>query len=211
MPSTKVPFRHMPNALKYALVGILSAAVLMAAGTFIGYRIFSPKPEAKTEITSQTILTALHDRGFLVTQTYMFDQPVVIKKTTGSALKDFFFGQTITARGTMEVNLGIDFAKVSQDDVAISAEAVTVRIPKTSLFNTRLVGPLDVNNEKGILKRLTDSDNGYNEALQVLTQEAEKSAQKPELVERADQRAKEDAARILGYVTQGKKVAVEFK
>jgi len=201
----------MPNALKYAVVGILSATVFVAAGTFIGYRIFSPNPEIRQEISSQVILTALHDRGFLVTQTYMFDQPVVIKKTTGSALKDFFFGQTITARGTMEVNLGIDFAKVSQDDVAISAEAVTVRIPKTSLFNTRLVGPLEVNNEKGILKRLTDSDNGYNEALQVLTQEAEKSAQKPELVERADQRAKEDAARILGYVAQGKKVIVEFR
>lgn len=201
----------MPNALKYAVVGILSATVFVAAGTFIGYRIFSPKPEIRQEISSQVILTALHDRGFLVTQTYMFDQPVVIKKTTGSALKDFFFGQTITARGTMEVNLGIDFAKVSQDDVIIAAEGVTVKIPKTSLFNTRLVGPLEVNNEKGILKRLTDNDTGYNEALQMLSQEAEKAAQKPELVERADQRAKEDAARILGYVSGGKPVVVEFK
>jgi len=88
---------------------------------------------------------------------------------------------------------------------------VTVKIPKTSLFNTRLVGPLEVNNEKGILKRLTDNDTGYNEALQMLSQEAEKAAQKPELVERADQRAKEDAARILGYVSGGKPVVVEFK
>lgn len=201
----------MPNTLKYAIVGIVSATIFLAAGTYIGFRIFSPKPVIRQEISSQVILTALHDRGFLVTQTYMFDQPVVIKKTTGSALKDFFFGQTITARGTMEVNLGIDFAKVSQDDVSIGSDGVTVRIPKTSLFNTRLVGPLEVNNEKGILKRLTDTDTGYNEALQVLTQEAEKAAQKPELVERADIRAKEDAARILGYVSQGKTITVEFK
>lgn len=205
------PLRHMPNSLKYTLIGVILAVVFLVAGTLIGYKIFSPKPEMRQEISSQVILTALHDRGFLVTQTYMFDQPVVIKKTTGSALKDFFFGQTITARGTMEVNLGIDFAKVSQDDVTIAPEGVTVRIPKTSLFNTRLVGPLEVNNEKGILKRLTDDDNGYNEALQALTQEAEKAAQKPELVERADQRAKEDAARILGYVATGKTVTIEFK
>lgn len=201
----------MSNGPKFALVGLVCAAVFGAAGVLIGYGIFQPKPGPKQEISSQVILTALHDRGFLVTQTYMFDQPVTIKKTTGSALKDFFFGQTITARGTMEVNLGIDFAKVSQDDVSISADGLTVKIPKTSLFNTRLVGPLEVNNEKGILKRLTDTDTGYNEALQVLTQEAEKAAQKPELRERADARAKEDATRILGYVAQGKKIVVEFK
>jgi hypothetical protein len=201
----------MPNSLKFALIGVFAAMVLLASGALIGYKLFSPKTESRQEINSQVILTALHDRGFLVTQTLMFDQPVVINKTTGSALKDFFFGQTITARGTMEVNLGIDLAKVSQDDVTIAPEGITVRIPRTSLFNTRLVGPLEVNNEKGILKRLTDSDTGYNEALQMLSQEAEKAAQKPELTERADERAMDDAARILGYVTGGTPISIEFK
>lgn len=201
----------MPNSIKFTLLGIFLAGLFLATGTFVGYRLFSPRSDVRQEINSQVILTALHDRGFLVTQTLMFDQPVVINKTTGSALKDFFFGQTITARGTMEVNLGIDFAKVNQDDVTVTAEGITVKIPKTTLFNTRLVGPLEVNNEKGILKRLTDTDTGYNEALQMLAQEAEKAAQKPELLERANQRAVEDASRILGYVAGGKPVSIEFK
>ncbi|MBI5654530.1 DUF4230 domain-containing protein [Candidatus Uhrbacteria bacterium] len=201
----------MKKALWIAVGGAVLASILFALGILVGYKTFSPKPEMKTEISSQAILTALHDRGFLVTQTFMFDQPVVIKKTTGSALKDFFFGQTITARGTMEVNTGLDFAKVTQEDVLIEGDTIKVKIPRSSLFNTRLVGPLEVNNEKGILKRLTDSDNGYNESLQILTQEAEKAAKQPELVERADLRAKEDATRILGYVAQGKTIVVEFK
>jgi len=201
----------MPNSLKYMLTGIVLAAVFLATGTFIGYKLFSPKPETKTKISSQTILTALHDRGFLVTQTFIFDEPVIINKTTGSAFKDLFFGETITARGTMEVNTGIDFAQVNQDDITVVGDTITVKIPKASLFNTRLVGPLDVNNEKGLFKRLTDSDSGYNEALQNLTAAAEKAAQQPELRERSNRRAQEDAARILGYVAQGKKIVVVFK
>ncbi|MFA5185228.1 MAG: DUF4230 domain-containing protein [Patescibacteria group bacterium] len=201
----------MKKIIWLTAIAAIIALCVFGLGLLTGYKAFGPKPETKTEISSQTILTALHDRGFLVTQTYMFDQPVVIKKTTGSTLKDLFFGQTITARGTMEVNTGIDFAKVSQDDITVAGDTITVRIPKASLFNTRLVGPLDVNNEKGLLKRLTDSDSGYNESLQVLTAEAEKAAQQPELMDRSNQRAKDDAARILGYVAQGKKIVVEFK
>lgn len=180
-------------------------------GLYGGFRLFGPALSQKTGINSQTILTALHDRGFLVTQTLMFDQPVVINKTTGSALKDFFFGQTITARGVIEVNLGLDLAQVSQEDIILSGDSVTVKIPKTTLFDTRLVGPLDVKNEKGLLKRLTDTDSGYNEALQVLSAEAEKAAKQPDLLARADERAKEEAARILGYVVQDKKLIIEFK
>lgn len=201
----------MRKSIWLASAALIAVLGVFSAGLFAGYKYFGPKPETKTQISSQMILTALHDRGFLVTQTFMFDQPVVINKTTGSTLKDIFFGQTITARGTMEVNTGIDFAKVSQDDISVAGDVITVKIPKASLFNTRLVGPLNVNNEKGLLKRLTDSDSGYNESLQVLTAEAEKAAQQPELVERSNQRAKDDAARILGYVAQGKKILVEFK
>ena len=201
----------MNKTLWYFIGGLALAILMFSLGVYTGFRIFTPKPEAKTQITSQAILTALHDRGFLVSQTYYFDEPVTITKTTGSALKDLFFGETITARGTMEVNLGIDLAKVSQDDVAISGDTISVKIPQASLFNTRLVGPLDVNNEKGLLKRLTDNDTGYNESLQVLTAEAEKTALRPELLQRANDTAKDDTLRILGYVAQGKKVQIEFK
>lgn len=187
----------------------VSMIVLLGIGYWFGLKTNEPKSAIKTEISSQSILTALHDRGFLVTQTYFFDQPVVITKTTGSAFKDFFFGQTITARGLMEVNLGTDLAKITPDDVTMENDEIVVTIPKAALFNSRLVGPLEVKNEKGLLKRVTDSDNGYNEALQVLNQEAEKSALTTELLERADERAKEDTARLLGFVAQGKIITIK--
>jgi hypothetical protein len=159
------------------------------------------------------VLTALHDRGFLVTQTYVFDTPVTIERSTGSAFKDFFLGQTIEARGTMEVNLGIDLAAVGEDDVTLdeTAGTVTVHIPHASLFNTRLVGPIEVKNRQGILKRIFDADDGYNEAFTQLSKTAEATATRPELVERAEERAREDVARLLGYTARGTLVKVETR
>ncbi|MFA4953999.1 MAG: DUF4230 domain-containing protein [Patescibacteria group bacterium] len=193
------------------ILALLGALIFLGLGGWLGYRLTRPAAGPATQINSQSILTALHDRGFLVTQTFVFNQPATIKKTTGSALGDFFFGQTITARGTMEVNLGIDLAKVAAEDVVISDSQIKVVIPHAQLFNARLVGPLEVKNEKGLLKRLTDSDPGYNEAQQLLGSEAEKAALKPELLSRAEQTAKEDTARLLGYVAPGKTITVEFK
>ncbi len=196
-------------------IAVLGAALFSGLGVWLGYRLFAPKKTAEAPVDAQVILTALHDRGFLVTQTYVFDEPVIITKSSGSALKDFFFGQTITARGTMEVNLGIDLGKVSAEDVEVICDAacdtVVVRIPAASLFNSRLVGPVEVKNAQGILKKLFDADDGYNMALGELSKVAEAAAVRPELLARATDRAKEDIQRLLGYVVRGATVSVETR
>lgn len=186
-------------------------AVTAGGGAYLGWRVGRPATSMKTEVSAQVILTALRDRGFLVTQTYVFDQPVTIKKTSGSAFKDFFFGQTITARGAMEVNVGIDLAKVSVDDVKIESDKITVNVPRASVFNVRLIGPLDVKNDQGILKRVLENEDGYNEAQAEMSRVAEEAATKPELLDRATEHAKEDVARLLGYVAQGKAIVVNVR
>lgn len=185
-------------------------AITLGVGLFAGWKLGNPSVEQRN-VTATVILTALRDRGFLVTQTYVFDAPVTIEKTSGSSFKDFFFGQTITARGAMEVNIGIDLAKVAAEDVMITNESVTVTVPKASLFNVRLVGPIDVQNKQGILKRVLQSEDGYNEALTELSRVAEEQARRPELIDRATERAKEDVARLLGYVAEGKQIVVQVK
>lgn len=192
----------------WALISLL--ILMLGVGVYIGWKIGTPSVEQRN-VTATVILTALRDRGFLVTQTYVFDAPVTIEKTSGSAFKDFFFGQTITARGAMEVNIGIDLAKVTTDDVSIANDTVTVRVPKASLFNVRLVGPIDVQNKQGLLKRVLQNEDGYNEALGELSRVAEEQAVRPELLDRATERAKEDVARLLGYVAEGKRIVIEFK
>jgi hypothetical protein len=197
------------GSLKLGVVIALMVG-LLGGGLLLGYRLFRPTQE-QTIVTSQVILTALRDRGFLVTQTYIFDEPVTIEKTSGSAFKDFFFGQTITARGVMEANVGIDLANVSEQNVRVEGDTVTVRIPSASLFNVRPIGPIEVKNEQGLLKRLFERDTGYNEALAELTKQAEEAAKKPELLDRATVRAKEDIERLLRYVAEGKTIVVEVQ
>jgi hypothetical protein len=196
--------------LIWSIIGIL---LFFGGGLYAGYRMFRPKPQETQKVDAQAILTALHDRGFLVTQTYVFDTPVTIDRSTGSAWKDFFFGQTIEARGTMEVNMGTDLTQVLRDDVTIDelSNTITVRVPSAKLFNARLVGPIELKNKEGILKKLLDSDDGYNEALSLLSQTAEQMAGREDLIERANERAKEDIARILGYAAEEKTVIVEMK
>ncbi|MFH1077823.1 MAG: DUF4230 domain-containing protein [Patescibacteria group bacterium] len=193
-----------PWRIYAALVAIV---VVFGGGLLLGWRLFRPVESTRT-VNAQVILTALRDRGFLVTQTYVFDQPVTIEKTSGSAFKDFFFGQTITARGAMEVNLGIDLAKVSESDIAVDGDTITVTVPAASLFNVRLLGPIDVENKQGILKRVLQNEDGYNEALTELSKIAEETATSSEFMTRATDRAKEEVSRLVGYVAQGKTVNV---
>jgi hypothetical protein len=190
--------------------GIALVVVLFFGGLGLGYKLFSPSLN-KTTVTADVILTALRDRGFLVTQTYVFDEPVTITKSSGSALKDFFLGQTITARGAMEANVGIDLADVSQNDVTISGDAITVMLPAAKLFNVSPVGPIDVKNDRGILKRLLESDTGYNEASAELSKQAAAAATKPELLSRASDQAIQEVRQLLGYVAQGKTITVKAK
>lgn len=184
--------------------------LLAGFGFYAGWKVSRPA-EYTRNVDAQVILTALRDRGFLVTQTYIFDQPVTIEKTSGSALKDFFFGQTITARGAMEVNMGIDLANVTGEDVSIANDVITIKIPEASLFNVRLVGPVEVENKQGILKRILQDEDGYNEALSELSKIAEETATQEEFIARATDRAKEEVKQMLGYVAQGKAIQVEVR
>lgn len=194
---------------------LLGAVIFFSAGVFAGYKIFRPKPETKqqTVVNAQVILTALHNRGFLVSQTYVFDTPVTIDKSSGNSFKDFFFGQKIEARGTMEVNLGVDLSSIRQEDITIdpTTNIVSVKISKARFFNSRLVGPIEVKNEQGVLKKIWNSDDGYNESLSLLSQTAEKAAQTDEMISRATEQAKDDITTLLGYVAEGKTVKVEVK
>ena len=203
----------MRSKLIITLVVALAVLSSLILGAIAGRIWFAPETSIKTYVTSQTILTALRDQGFLVTQTYVFDQPVTINKTTGNPFKDFFVGQTVEARGTMEANLGIDLSKLTADDVIVSATEITVRIPPPSLFNTRLVGPIEVKNTQGIVKKFFEPDDGYNLALQELTRAATAAATEPEILQSSTNSSIKEITRLVQLLTQGtgRSIKVEVK
>jgi hypothetical protein len=192
----------MQKKLIISLVLALAILSSLIFGAVAGRLWLGPQTSMKTVVNSQTILTALRDQGFLVTQTFIFDQPVTIQRTTGSAFRDFFVGQTVEARGTMEANLGIDLARLQAEDVTLSETEIVVRIPPTTLFNTRLVGPIEVKNTQGLLKRVLEPDDGYNLALAELTRATEEAAGKPEIVDRASEKSVREIERLVSLILQ---------
>jgi len=188
----------------------LAIVIALCVGLIVGRFALVPRG-IQTHVSTQTILTALRDQGFLVTQTYVFDQPVSIKKTTGNAFQDFFVGQTIEARGSMEANLGVDLAKLSASDVHIDGNRVTIEATGPNLFNTRLIGPIEVRNSQGILKRVLEPDDGYNQALAELERAATEAANRPEIVTSAKSKSELELSRLIRLLASEAEVTVIWK
>jgi hypothetical protein len=136
----------------------------------------------------------------------MFNEPVTIDDSEQSFWQNLLWGQVVKAHGVVEVNMGIDLAEIGEDDVTVTKEKVLVNIPGAQLFNSRLVGEINVENKQGILKKIFDNDDGYNQALSELTKQAEAAAQDPDLVERANERAVEEIERLLGYMVTDREI-----
>ena len=191
-------------------VCVVIGVLVFWLGLVMGWQFAKPAGVQKT-VTADVILTGLHDRGFLVTKTYIFNQPITIENSQGSFLKDLFFGQTIEAHGTVEVNLGVDLQKIGEDDVLLSQERVGISLPTTEIFNSRLVGPVDVENSQGVLKRLFDHDDGYNQAMAELIAQAEEAVRDERLLQEANRQAIEEVKRLVGLSAPDREVVVEIK
>ncbi|HUT21845.1 MAG TPA: DUF4230 domain-containing protein [Candidatus Bipolaricaulota bacterium] len=194
--------------LKNALL-ILGIVALIGASMYVGWSVAKPEKTQRL-VTAEVILTTLHAQGFLISEKYVFDEPITIENTQGT-WKDLFFGQTIEARGVVEVSMGIDLQKVKEEDVDFQLNKVILYLPQTEIYNTRLVGRIDVQNKQGILKRLLDSDDGYNQALEELTVQAEAAAKQENLQKIADENAVAEITRILKLVVKDKEIEVRFK
>ena len=183
--------------------------LVFLVGLILGWRV--TRDTEKRTVSSQVILTALHDQGFLVTQTYIFNEPVEIRDEDQGFWQKLLWGQVIKAYGVVEVNLGVDLSKITEDDVAIAKERVTINIPRAEIFNSRLVGEVAVENKQGILKRLLENDDGYNQAMAELTKQAEDAATTPEMVQIANDNAVDEISRLVGYIAEDKAVEVVIR
>lgn len=185
------------------------ALILFFGGVFLGYKIF--RPSAKEEVTSNIILTALQSEGFLVSQNYIFNQNITIDRSTGSAFKDFFLGQTIEANANMKVSSGVDLKKIMQEDVAVTDKEIQIKLPAVETQSTELLGNIILTNKQGIIKKIVDNDDGYNAALTKLKEESSKAVETPELRSEATQNAQKEIKKFLQFVDPQKEVIFENK
>lgn len=192
--------------MKKVLIILIVIAIVFATGLIIGWRTLGQEKE----VTSQILLINLQKQGFLITQSYIFNDPVTIETSTGSAFKDIFWSQEVQGQGTIQVNLGVDLSLLTQEDIKITADQVNVKIPNVTVFNSSIIGELNVENKQGIFKRLFDNDDGYNQILNQIKQNAENAAQQPELITNARSNTIDQIKKMLSLMIPDKEIIVEF-
>lgn len=184
--------------------------ILFLVGLYTGYLLFKP-PSQTIQVNSVVILTLLKNEGFLVTQTYIFNQMVTIDKSSGSEWKDIFWGQTVTASGNIKVSSGVNLTKLRPEDVAVKGQKITVTLPPIEEQSVEVIGDIMLQNKQGILKKVFDNDTGYNQAYAKLKQEAQIAAQKEDLQSEAEENARKQITRLVQFINPEKDVVVEFK
>ncbi len=185
----------------------ITALILFLGGLFVGYKIF--RPEAKEEITSNVVLTALQSQGFLVSQNYIFNQTITIDRSTGSAFKDIFLGQTIDANANMKVSSGVDLSKLRAENIRVTDKEIQITLPVVETQSTELLGNIVLTNKQGIIKRIVDNDDGYNAALTQLKSEAMKAAEAVELREEAKNNAQKEIKKFIQFIDPQKQITIQ--
>jgi len=181
--------------------------VIFAVGIIAGWW-GTKRSTAPQQVTSQVILSALRERGFLVTETNVFNEVITITSNSESFWKKLLWGQAIKAYGVVEVNLGVDLAEIEGSDVQIGQTTIRITMPSVRIFDTRLVGDISLENKQGLLKRIFENDDGYNSAMLTMLKRAEASAADPKILATANAKAQEEIKRLVGYIAKDKTVDV---
>ena len=202
--------KQLLNIMKKLLSGALLVACILAVGIAIGW-VLTRDSKVERTVSSQTILNALRERGFLVTETSVATVVATIKTGETSIWKKLLWGQEVRASAVVEVNMGVDLAKTKAEDVEVKNNKVIVSIPSAEIFNSRLVGDVNVENTQGILKRLLENDDGYNLAMAELIKQAETAATSTEMLAAANNKAKEEIQRLVGYMAPERTIEIIIK
>lgn len=192
---------------KLILVALL---IVLGLGLFAGYRLGKPK-QADEQVSSQSIVQALKHEGFLVTETYIITQQITIDRSTGSAFKDFFWGQDIIAFGTMKTSLGVDLNKLSLEDIKVTDRTVSLAVPALEYHGVELIGDITLQNKQGIFKKIFNNDDGYNAAYAKLKEAALAVADTDMIKNEARENTKKELERLVGLIAGDRQVEVSYR
>ncbi|MFA5188297.1 MAG: DUF4230 domain-containing protein [Patescibacteria group bacterium] len=188
---------------------LISILIFLIIGLVMGYYIFSPK-QTGPKIDSLIIYNKLQNQGFLVTQDYVSEQKVTIDNTTGTWWKDLFWGQKITASSVLKVSLGVDLQKLQPQDIT-SDNKITINLPPIEVQSVEVLWDIILQNSQGVLKRLLNNNDGYNQALAQLKDQAKAAALSPDITSQTQAATITEITKLVRLIVGDKDVAVNFR
>jgi hypothetical protein len=193
--------------MKNAIAIIVLIIIIFIGGLAIGYFLFKPAPAVK--ITSQVVLESLQSRGFLVTQSVLAEQKITIENKTGTLWKDLIWGQKIIASALMKTSLGVDLAGLNSDNIEVLGNKITIVLPPVQVQSIELASDINLDNTQGILKKLLNNNDGYNDALTQLRNQAQQAAMVEDVQTKTRQGAEQEIRRLISFLLP--QSVVEFK
>jgi hypothetical protein len=196
-------------SMKKILILLVTLVILFLAGSVAGF-IVAKRGDVEPEITSNILAAQMQKEGFLVTQSLVLHEQVTIEKKSGNMFKDFFLGQTIDAQAVIHIDRGIDLTKIIRDDILVQADNVSVHLPEFEIRSVAIVGPITLHNDQGIIKKMFDDEDGYNEAIDLLKKQARSAADSDEFLTAAKNNTSEHIQRIFRLIGVEKNIIVTF-
>ena len=183
---------------------------LIGGGILGGYLWGKGSTAEEKAISAKTIAAHMQAEGFLVTQSVVVHEEITIEKNSGYALKDFFLGQTIRASAQLRVDQGIDLTKILSNDILIGEEEIEIKSPDLEIRSVEIVGDITLENEQGIVKKLLDNEDGYNEAIYQLQNNAADTASHPQYRQAARENVTKQLARMVRLLGSDKAIGVRY-
>lgn len=147
MPDTNTPTRRV-NSLWLGVLGIVAGVVLTAilAGTFVRHasgmgllQFLSIFRTGRTEINvdQPTVVRQIQQLQRLETVSYTMDK-IISGGKDNPYLPKFLVGDRLLLLVHGEVVAGVDLAKVQSGDISVDGRNISIRLPPSEVFSTRL-------------------------------------------------------------------------
>jgi hypothetical protein len=121
--------------LSVALGVAISNFNLMGRIPVVGPFLFEEQPAQTT--TGPVVVEGIQDLDQLATVRWTESVPIT-KESGGTDLERILFGERVLLIAVGEVEAGVDLSDLSQDDVRVNGDSVTIRLPEPEILSTSL-------------------------------------------------------------------------
>ena len=186
-------------ALVIVVVGVgLSVAIstqgFMERLPVIGPLFYEEEPAQTT--TGPVVVEGVQDLNRLATVRWR-ESVIVTRESGGTELERFLAGEKVLLVATGDVEAGVDLASLGRDDVKVSGETVTIRLPEPEILSVSLdeqkTGVYD--RDFGPLN-LRPDDDLVEQARAAAVDRIEQAARDEDILDQAEQNA-EDSIRAF--------------
>ena len=153
---------------------VITFCIAFIVAFVVGF-IIAKGQYAPAEVTTESLLRAMQNEGFFVTESIILEETVTIDNRSGNALKDFFVSENIEAETDLKISMGIDTNLLTAEHITIDGNTVTLTLPEPTVFSTEVLGDVNIDSQRGIITRITAGEEDYNGLVATLKEQARTS------------------------------------